>query len=239
MSANVIGTTTSRSAQGPGPELWAKKKRHRTRRIATAPLGMKLVEDLTIQQGHSAFIQLFTQMQSALLPVYFASKPYFRKAIAAAVSFPGRSDASLKDHTPSQQCWCTRVGASCLCRSVIREKNGGGEIRTRETLTGPPVFKTGAFNRSATPPVSGWILSTILLHGVIVLGRRITRVHALDHFRDQARPARLMGRAAPASVIAIEELEMVDQAVGSAGRSGQLLPVGTQERPAGRLASTS
>jgi hypothetical protein len=40
-------------------------------------------------------------------------------------------------------------------RSVI-EKNGGGEIRTRETLTGPPVFKTGAFNRSATPPVRGF-----------------------------------------------------------------------------------
>src|SRR6476661_5540403 len=31
-------------------------------------------------------------------------------------------------------------------------QNGGGEIRTHETLAGLPVFKTGAFGRSATPP---------------------------------------------------------------------------------------
>jgi len=30
--------------------------------------------------------------------------------------------------------------------------NGGGEIRTHGTLAGPPVFKTGAFDHSATPP---------------------------------------------------------------------------------------
>ena len=33
--------------------------------------------------------------------------------------------------------------------------NGGGGIRTLETLTGLPVFKTGTFNRSATPPDQG------------------------------------------------------------------------------------
>ena len=32
------------------------------------------------------------------------------------------------------------------------ESNGGGEIRTHGTLAGPPVFKTGAFGHSATPP---------------------------------------------------------------------------------------
>ena len=31
---------------------------------------------------------------------------------------------------------------------------GWGGIRTHETLAGPPVFKTGAFNRSATHPLS-------------------------------------------------------------------------------------
>ena len=29
---------------------------------------------------------------------------------------------------------------------------GGGGIRTRDAVAGIPVFKTGAFNRSATPP---------------------------------------------------------------------------------------
>ncbi len=31
-------------------------------------------------------------------------------------------------------------------------RDGAGEIRTHETLSGPPVFKTGAFNHSATAP---------------------------------------------------------------------------------------
>ena len=30
---------------------------------------------------------------------------------------------------------------------------GEGEIRTHEPRKGPPVFKTGAFNRSATSPI--------------------------------------------------------------------------------------
>jgi hypothetical protein len=33
------------------------------------------------------------------------------------------------------------------------QSGGEGEIRTREALTDPPVFKTGAFNRSATSPL--------------------------------------------------------------------------------------
>src|SRR5579872_6046071 len=33
-----------------------------------------------------------------------------------------------------------------------RQHGGGGGIRTHEALASPPVFKTGAFNRSATPP---------------------------------------------------------------------------------------
>ncbi len=30
---------------------------------------------------------------------------------------------------------------------------GGGEIRTHDTLTSMPVFKTGRFNHSRTPPI--------------------------------------------------------------------------------------
>jgi hypothetical protein len=37
-----------------------------------------------------------------------------------------------------------------ICHARI--KIGPGEIRTHETLSGLPVFKTGAFNRSATGP---------------------------------------------------------------------------------------
>jgi hypothetical protein len=33
-----------------------------------------------------------------------------------------------------------------------RESGGWGGIRTHEELAPPPVFKTGAFNRSATHP---------------------------------------------------------------------------------------
>jgi hypothetical protein len=44
---------------------------------------------------------------------------------------------------------CSTAPLLCFLPSA---KNGGGEIRTHGTLAGPPVFKTGAFGRSATPP---------------------------------------------------------------------------------------
>ena len=37
------------------------------------------------------------------------------------------------------------------CKYLLYKENGGGGIRTHEGLR-PPVFKTGALNRSATPP---------------------------------------------------------------------------------------
>ena len=37
-------------------------------------------------------------------------------------------------------------------RENVRLVGGGGGIRTHETLSGLTVFKTVAFNRSATPP---------------------------------------------------------------------------------------
>jgi hypothetical protein len=46
-----------------------------------------------------------------------------------------------------------------LMNRIIKIQNGGGGgIRTHETLARLPVFKTGAFNRSATPP---WWLASI------------------------------------------------------------------------------
>ena len=35
---------------------------------------------------------------------------------------------------------------------ILRLNGGGGGIRTHERLAPLPIFKTGAFNRSATPP---------------------------------------------------------------------------------------
>src|SRR5215469_4780638 len=45
-----------------------------------------------------------------------------------------------------------RVCVYYLIVTVQRYSNGGGGIRTPETLTGLTVFKTVAFNHSATPP---------------------------------------------------------------------------------------
>src|SRR5688572_21419962 len=44
------------------------------------------------------------------------------------------------------------VRSSHSARPQRDDKSGPGEIRTHETLAGLPVFKTGAFNRSATGP---------------------------------------------------------------------------------------
>src|SRR6185437_14739998 len=38
------------------------------------------------------------------------------------------------------------------CELYLSRNGGGGGIRTHETLSGLTVFKTAAFNRSATPP---------------------------------------------------------------------------------------
>ena len=39
-----------------------------------------------------------------------------------------------------------------FCGDSFHDSGGGGGIRTHETLSRLPVFKTGAFNHSATPP---------------------------------------------------------------------------------------
>ena len=45
-------------------------------------------------------------------------------------------------------------------KHVKGEYGGGGGIRTLEGLSPLPVFKTGAFNRSATPPQIGVLNQT-------------------------------------------------------------------------------
>jgi hypothetical protein len=48
--------------------------------------------------------------------------------------------------------WCTKSNKPHRGMELISCFGGGGEIRTHERLATLPVFKTGAFNRSATPP---------------------------------------------------------------------------------------
>ena len=54
--------------------------------------------------------------------------------------------ASHQSEQPPQKNFC----ADCL---IDLSFGGEGEIRTHEGREAPPVFKTGAFNHSATPPV--------------------------------------------------------------------------------------
>ena len=66
-----------------------------------------------------------------------------------------------------------RIGLQTACAGGGRHNRvrnpddfgGEGEIRTPETLTGLPVFKTGAFNRSATSPFSWNQRVTLILSG--------------------------------------------------------------------------
>ena len=45
-------------------------------------------------------------------------------------------------------------GVATICDEVILiDSSGGTGIRTLERVTSSPVFKTGAFNRSAIPPM--------------------------------------------------------------------------------------
>jgi hypothetical protein len=49
-------------------------------------------------------------------------------------------------------CIATRKPFNALVEGLRVSHSGEGEIRTRATLAGRPVFETGAFNRSATSP---------------------------------------------------------------------------------------
>lgn len=63
-----------------------------------------------------------------------------------------RKPAGERVYPDSQWATVTRRGGILQDDFRFLEGSGGGGIRTREELTPLPVFKTGAFSRSATPP---------------------------------------------------------------------------------------
>ena len=75
-----------------------------------------------------------------------------------------RQSAPASQIAPSDLVELPRVRPRTLLRAIKigpadgsyfdRANGGEGEIRTHEPRKGPPVFKTGAFNHSATSPVS-------------------------------------------------------------------------------------
>src|SRR6476646_2870839 len=53
---------------------------------------------------------------------------------------------------------CERLGEGCSSKRLRMENSGGeGGIRTPGTLSGTPVFKTGAINHSATSPATATV----------------------------------------------------------------------------------
>jgi hypothetical protein len=67
--------------------------------------------------------------------------------------------------------------------------NGGGGIRTHEGLSSLPVFKTGAFNHSATPP--GVMNQAVLVVESIVPGAAIVQL-CPPFFVPEIEPPRLV-----------------------------------------------
>ena len=93
-----------------------------------------------------------------------------RRGHDAAERDKGLRDLLLND----RQCTVLAVGAEnevalgIECRRV--RAGGEGEIRTHEPREGLPVFKTGAFNRSATSPSKP--RNVILFYSSYLMGRR-------------------------------------------------------------------
>jgi hypothetical protein len=71
---------------------------------------------------------------------------------------------------------------------------GWGGIRTHETLAGLPVFKTGAFNRSATHPWRENSYSARLIN-VMVSVCTIIPAESLHHLLDRDKVASILLRS--------------------------------------------
>ena len=86
------------------------------------------------------------QIVNGVQPPYEKSKQRESRKIA----LPAPADVSPRDFRKRR----TRavLGKIVQIFSASRTRCGGGGIRTHEGLASLPVFKTGAFNRSATPP---------------------------------------------------------------------------------------
>ena len=80
-----------------------------------------------------------------------------------------------------------------LVKFTLPFDSGGGEIRTHETLAGLPVFKTGAFDHSATPPSArSYLPSVLAANSTDFLGFPIT-ARADEPRREDSRLIRLTG----------------------------------------------
>ena len=107
------------------------------------------------------------------LPMRRLSQDGHQKKRSTQAQYERRYDRQSREyvaHESSRQRFCNSKRDICRspadyliatrwillnARSASRRSAGGwGGIRTHETLAGLPVFKTGAFNRSATHPVS-------------------------------------------------------------------------------------
>ncbi len=71
---------------------------------------------------------------------------------------------------------------------------GGGGIRTHERFNPLPVFKTGAFNHSATPPVESYALYRVenKMQTLFIIWLKIQHLKSLTHkslinYRDAKR----------------------------------------------------
>ena len=66
-----------------------------------------------------------------------------------------------------------------FCHTYFDFGGGGGGIRTHGRLSPTSVFKTGAFDHSATPPTSGTIIVP-----VSILKAKISKLNIAERYRD-------------------------------------------------------
>ena len=110
---------------------------------------------------HTRF-RLVQQQYDGELPAKIDLQPYDwhpnRRGLELYAAMVARMAAQeLPSRWPAQMKSPSAVHAAIPCSSAKNAQHrglagGGGGIRTHERLSPLPVFKTGAFNRSATPP---------------------------------------------------------------------------------------
>ena len=142
----------------PSCRAWTKNFRQLRPKVSESPLIRRKPRFSGVGKAGAAFgnsgdVNQSSQRRASLLRTAAVPRRYMKHSSAAHSSRGSQLPAQHLRNANTRDRLNDVRGPRVKRLSSVG--SGGGEIRTRETLACLPVFKTGAFNHSATPPGIG------------------------------------------------------------------------------------